>query len=290
MLPPGLRTPQEVVLYYDQLYFSLIESGEAHPFIYPWATAGAAVAIIYLLIDHRRSATLRWLRYPVFAFLVAFQGWCIMTNRARNAQAAFGVGLLSCWGTLWVAAIMIVNDCQTDFKRIERSGNDDELDHSKNPMNGSTNGPAKAPSQSSGLRQRQGAASSTARSSEKGPAQRTGKLFWQSYPSSPFIERLDWVADVFCSFRGVGWNWQTSGIPPPPKWAEAELRSGTSPTISVEPVRTSRTGIRRYSDRALLMKDSAVCLVAGYIALDLIKTLMHHDPYFWGTYQPPLFG
>jgi len=283
MLPPGLRTPREVVSYYDQIYFSLIDSGEYRPFIYPWAAVGALSILIYLLIDHRQSTFLKWLRWPVFAFLISFQAWSMLTLRARNAASAFGVGLISCFGVLWTAAIMIVNDCQTDFKRIERSdGAPDEGPFADRAMNGAVNGTVRAPEDSSGLRQRTGAASETRLASSKGPAQRTGKLFWQAYPSSPFIERVDWIADVFCSFRGVGWSWQTSGVPPPPTWVEKQLKGQTSGEEAIEPVKISRTGIRRYSDRTRLVRSCVMCLVVGYLALDAIKTTMHNDPYFWG--------
>ncbi|KAK4548422.1 hypothetical protein LTR36_009332 [Oleoguttula mirabilis] len=284
MLPPGLSTPREVVLYQDELYFSRIDSGKAHPFIYPWAAIGAVVVILYLLIDHRQSVTLRWLRYPVFALLVAFQAWCTQTNRARNSAAAFGVGLISCWGCLWVASIMIFNDCQADFKRIERLSDGETESQSKPATDGTANGSAHA---SSDLRQRRSLATSAESSSTKGPAQRHGKLFWQSYPTAPMTERLDWVADVFCSFRGVGWTWQTSGIPPPPRWVEAQLDGKDDIQEVAEPIRTSNTGIRRYGDRSRLVRDAAISLVIGYITLDVAKTIMNRDPYFWGYVDAP---
>ena len=115
MLPPGLKSPREVVLHYDQVYYDLIDSERAHPFLYPWATVGAAVVLGYLLIDHRHTPALSWCRYPVFGFLCVFQAWCTLTNRARNPAASLGVGLLSCWAVMWVGAIMLWNDCQTDF-------------------------------------------------------------------------------------------------------------------------------------------------------------------------------
>ncbi|KAK5121974.1 hypothetical protein LTR85_004546 [Meristemomyces frigidus] len=282
MLPPGLRTPREVVFYYDELYFSLVDGGKVHPFIYPWATLGAAVVILYLLIDHRQSPTLKWLRFPVFATLVAFHSWLVVTHRARNAASAFGVGLMSCWGCLWVASIMIFNDCQSDFRRIERLGEPEEVRESGPSMNGAANASAKSASEPFNLRQRKIEAVSAECTSTKGPAQRHGKLFWQPYPAAPLIERLDWIADVFCSFRGVGWSWQTSGIPPPPRWVEAQLDGKDDLQEAAEPVRTSRTGIRRYGDRAQLVKDAAVSLMIGYVALDVIVTLVHRDPYFWG--------
>ena len=84
--------------------------------------------------------------FPIFAFLVAFQAWCILTNKAKNAAAAFGVGLISSWGLLWVAAIMVFNDCQTDFARIECVGASMENGHA---VNGSVNGSVSSPTKRS---------------------------------------------------------------------------------------------------------------------------------------------
>ncbi|KAK3659634.1 hypothetical protein LTR22_008365 [Elasticomyces elasticus] len=278
MLPPGLKSPREVNLYYDEVYFSLIKSGQAHPFIYPWATGGAAIVLLYLLIDHRKSPVLRWLRFPVFAFLVAYQGWCIATNRARSPAAAFGVGLISSWGTLWVAAIMIANDCQTDFRRIERRSSNDKVGPNGTVTNGSVR------NQLTNQTTKSASDPVTPTTNDISPKHEQ-LLYWQSYPSSSFLSRMDWVADVFCSFRGVGWNWQTSGIPPPPKWVEDQLRQheeagGDKPSSMA--VTTSRSGVRRFANRAELIRNTAINITIGYIALDIIVTLMHKDPYFWG--------
>ncbi|TKA78036.1 hypothetical protein B0A55_02114 [Friedmanniomyces simplex] len=288
MLPPGLRSPREVTLYYDEVYFSLINSGQAHPFIYPWATAGAAVVLLYLLIDHRKSSFLKSARFPIFGLLLAFQAWCIATNRARSPAAAFGVGLISSWGTLWVAAIMVANDCQVDFKRIEQ-GLDEAVDETEKPTGNdlATNGTLQGQPGNPTVRQRRPVDPEPSSDVQKTSCEPSDRLYWQSYPSSPFSARVSWVADVFCSFRGVGWNWQTSGIPPPPKWVEARLRmedddAGINDEGGNKEIKTSRTGIRRCADRSALLMDTAISLTIGYVLLDIIKTLMHHDPYFWG--------
>ena len=47
-----------------------------------------------------------------------------------------------------------------------------------------------------------------------GPGKCHGDFAWQPYPLPPFIERLDWVLDIFYNSRGMGWNWRISGLPP----------------------------------------------------------------------------
>ncbi|KAK5116785.1 hypothetical protein LTR62_007459 [Meristemomyces frigidus] len=286
MLPPGLRTPRAVVLYYDQVYFDLIDSHKAHPFLYPWGTLGAAFVILYLLLDHRKAPLLKAARWSVFGLLCLFQGWCILTNRARHHASAFGVGLLSFWGTLWVASIMIANDCQMEFKRIEcrikpSTANGDTPDGDTTAVNGTSSPKA---SQDSNLRQRRNLAPAT-RIYHNGTEY---ELFWQGFPNS-FFARLDWVADAFCSFRGVGWNWQTSGIPPPPAWVQAQLgnESNKDNTTHDSRMTMSRTGIRRFANRRDLFLDTIKSIAIAYIVLDLVVTLMHRDPYFYGYTQDP---
>lgn len=75
----------------------------------------------YLSIDHRHSSSLQWLCYPVFGLLVALQTWYVVNDRARNPPAAFGIRMLSCRVMQWFSMIMVSNDSQTGFKRIQGS-------------------------------------------------------------------------------------------------------------------------------------------------------------------------
>lgn len=283
MLPPGLTTPRQVHAHYDSVYFAQIESRYGFPFLYPWAGLGAMVAFAYLMIDHRRSKVLKAFRWPVFAFLCCYQGWCIVTNRARNPAVSFGVGLLSSWGVLWVAAVMIVNDCQSDFKRVERAPRFLNTRMNESQSDGTaSNGTATAPHSEANARQREPGTTLIDRTPLKPYDNGSKKFFWQRYPDGPFLARIDWVADVFCSFRGVGWNFQTSGVPPLPLSVKAQLENDDNVTGGDAEMTTSRTGIRRYSDRTTLVKDTFQNLVLGYFLLDLIKCLMAQDPYFLG--------
>jgi hypothetical protein len=268
MLPAGLQTPREVTLYYDSVYESLIDSGNAVPFLYPWAGIGAFLVIGYLLIDHRQNAFLQQLRYPTAGALLAFQTWCVITNKAKHPAAAFGVGLLSAWGVFWVSTLMAVNDCQTDFVRIERSHDNLTDINSNGVLNGSSDKTALAPGKTAG---------------------HSSRLYWQSYPHK-FVDRMDWVTDVFCSFRGVGWNLQTSTVPPLPKPASTYVPE-TIEHAGQTTMTVSRVGIRRFRDKGDLLSSTFRHLVIGYLVLDLVKVLMHRDPYFWGYMDaaPPTY-
>ncbi|KAI5365382.1 putative Wax synthase domain-containing protein [Septoria linicola] len=282
MLPPGLETPRQVKAYYEDRYNAFIDSGDYLPFIYPWATLGAAVVLVYLLFDHRKSPSLQALRFPAFGVLVAFSAWSVLNMKARSAPAAYGVGLISAWGTLWTSSIMFFNDCQANFKRLERADTEAlqkavAAAEADGDVNGSLPVAAKKLAKKSALLSSEGYATQS-------PAQRKGPVFWQSYPSQPFVARLDWVADAFCSFRGVGWSFQANGIPKPPKHIELQLLGyDVDSNSSSDPVKTvSHTGIVRLSSREALLRYVAPRIVLGAAALDVIKCLMHHDAYFWG--------
>lgn len=289
-LPKDLQSHRDVIAFYDARYRNLIASGDAHPFLYPWAGVGALLIIASLMIDYRVSRMRRLGSYAAFAAMCCYQTWAIATNRARNPAAAFGVGILSSFGALWSAAIMIFNDCQRDFKRIERAEGGRlwkrEITAESNghangvELNGSAMAKMNGGNPKTSLRHRH-QANGTTESSTKGPTERHGPLIWQSYPAGPLIERLDWVCDAFCSFRGVGWNWQSSGIPPPPSWVSNQLAGDLSATERPEPAKTSKSGIRRFGDRKALLQACLRNLALGYIALDAIKTLGIHDRYMW---------
>ena len=294
-LPRDLESHRDVIAFYDNRYHDLVESGDAHPFLYPWATVGALLVLLSLMIDYRISRTRRLGSYLAFGMMCCFQTWTLLTNRARNPAASFGVGILSSFGVLWTAAIMIFNDCQRDFRRVERADDERFAKGGVSESNGHASGvrlngttQMNGGDANSALRRRRSVENSED-SATKGPTQRHGPLMWQSYPTGPMIERLDWVANVFCSFRGVGWNWQTSGVPEAPTWVQKQLEGDYDATEQDEPVRISRTGIRRFSNRKDLLKACLKNLAVGYVFLDAVKTLGIHDRYMWyGDMSLPL--
>ena len=97
------------------------------------------------------------------------------------------------------------------------------------------------------------------------------KYVWQSLPAN-FPHRLDWVCDLICNFRGVRWQHQLSGLPPPPPHVQSSLRDPSIPSPDAQSHLTRTDLIRRKLPSFLL------CLVA----IDVLKTLTTWDPYFWG--------
>ncbi|KAI5207097.1 hypothetical protein E4T39_02192 [Aureobasidium subglaciale] len=199
-----------------------------------------------------------------------FAIWSIKSFRARNPAAAFGVGLISAWSILWCSMMIERKEARLDIDSSPTSS-----------RTADTNGHATGSSHQNG-------SASHNRSSKVGttqtPAQRTGTLAWQGYPTTPFLERLDWVADIFSNFRGMGWNWRINGLPSPPLWVQAQVsgNSGTPPPEEDEKkTLVSRTGVHRYHDKPSLLKANLWIACRNAVILDLLKTLISHDAYFW---------
>lgn len=271
----------DLIEYYYEKYEREIDTGEFQPFLYPWGTLGAAVVIAYLLIPHHDRPWLKNGRYLAFAWITGFAIYTILYTRAKGMAPSFGIGLISAWSVAWVSAILVCNDAQTDFQRIERlegffgTSNTTRLEE-KNDNISSSNGTEK---------QENGNTKANA-----GPRQRTGSFAWQPYPLTPFIERVDWVLDIFCNFRGAGWNWRSSTLPPPPKSIQEELRLNSSSSPVPPPKTSSRihsSQFHAYPSRSALLRANLQNFTIGYLLLDLIKTLLMHDPYFWGILARP---
>jgi len=284
MFETQFQTAHDVVRHLELKYDTFITLGQNQPFIYPWGTFGAAIAIVYLLFDHRQSPWLMKGRYFVFLFGAAFAIYTIMTWRARNPAAAFGVGLISGWSILWCSVLLLGNGAQIECRRIERR--EKALDQSTRPQNGEGAASTSATNEANGrhdLQQRINLASVVKNvGSKESATERKGSFAWQSYPTSPFIERLDWVADLFCNFRGMGWNWRISGLPPPPEFVQDDLARNTGEHKSRASTHVSRVGIRRHHTVSALLRENLYIFIRNYIILDVLKTLIAHDAWFWG--------
>jgi hypothetical protein len=275
---PWPRSHWDLIEHYYAEYDRNVASGKYRPFLYPWGTLGALVVIIYLLIPHQNRPWLKNCRFLVFAWIVAFAIYSTLYTRAKGMAPAFGVGLISAWSVVWVSAILICNDAQTDFQRIERL---EGVFKSSKPQD---------KDESSKLQEKDDTTTEDMTKGHSGPTARHGSFAWQPYPLTPFIERLDWVLDIFCNFRGAGWNWRTSALPPPPKAIQEQLRRNSA----LQPKTSNRTHagqVKSYASRAELLRANLWTFVTGYVLIDAIKTLTMHDPYFWGLVHrsPPTY-
>lgn len=285
------RNHHDLVQHYNAQYDERVRSGEMQPFLYPWGTFGALVVIIYLLIPHQHRPWLRKARFLVFAWITGFAAYSIVYTQARITAAAFGVGLVSAWSVIWILTIMVINDAETDYQRIERTEGVFKGSSNKTLVKNGTNDTRQKDEAKVDNSVDKTTLNGHGRPHEHlGPSKRHGEFAWQPYPITPFVERLDWVLDVFCNFRGSGWNWRTTSIPPPPKVIQGQVYHN-SPHPPAHSVRVYPGQPHLYTTRRELLVGNLHTFASGYLILDLLKTLINHDPYFWGVMDrgPPSY-
>ncbi|OAL51291.1 hypothetical protein IQ07DRAFT_418342 [Pyrenochaeta sp. DS3sAY3a] len=290
---PWPQSHHDLIEHYYLQYDAKIAAGEFQPFLYPWGTFGALLVIIYLLVPHQNRPWLKRYRYLAFGWIACFAVYTTLYTKARGMAPALGIGLISAWSVVWVGAILVCNDAQTDFMRIERLEGafgapiSRSKEKEKEEKKGTSNGSVEVQDKTKQNQEEHPNISLV--NGHSGPLNRHGEFAWQPYPISPFIERLDWVLDVFCNFRGAGWSWRTSALPPPPKWVQEQLRRNSVGAVPTHSNRQHAGQVARYDSHDELIRTNLRTLLTGYLALDALKTAMMHDPYFWGVFDrsPP---
>lgn len=297
MNSPITLSYQDLLARYPTEYEAAVAGGTAAPFVYPHASFGALLLMFYLMIPSRADQLATILRYPVFAYITYFSISTIRNCRSPDPAVGFAIGLLSAWSILWSATLMIFNDARKDFSRIERR--DHPMGTDKTAViaaNGTADGSATTGAQSkSALTAETGASERQSRLGTqrsncglKHPvfAHKSGSFSWQRLPES-LTERIDWVSDLVSNFRGIGWNWRLSGLPPPPPWVQEQLslNDGTKPEKGDTDV--GPTGNVRYHTTSALLSQKLLAFITCYLALDICKVLTTQDPYFWGVFDLP---
>lgn len=258
------RSHREVLAVYRAQYEADIESGKVAPITYPMISYGFAIGLIFLLVTPNSAWHNSLTRWAVFLAIAYWQVWIIASCNASNPSTSFGIGLTGAFILLWSTVLFVFKDSKVDFKRVQqyRSEVDGRI---------------------SGSFDHNGKAENRAES----------RFFWEAYPeTSSFAKRLDWACDVYTNARGVGWNYQLNCLPTLPQFVQLQLLS-TSPPDSPPPVdiRVSRSGYQRFDEYWACLRHHAWLLAKGYLVADVLKTVMHHDPFFWGLVErrPPCY-
>ncbi|QDS70490.1 hypothetical protein FKW77_010110 [Venturia effusa] len=184
------------------------------------------------------------------------------------------------WSVVWTTILLIVHDGRLDFARIERaSGSTGRVRYVEKRQKVSDNRGQDEHDSSKDQGRMEELEVDPARGSE---------LIWQHYPEHPFLERLDWVLDLMANFRGMAWNWRIPNLPRPPRdVVEQLLRHDDSRNSKIHHSKSMNIG-HIFPNRQSLLRCSLRRFVVGYFALDVIKTLITHDPFFWtGDFDLP---
>ncbi|KAF2425833.1 hypothetical protein EJ08DRAFT_594078 [Tothia fuscella] len=247
----------------DSNYRKDIDHGTYLPFTYPWGAYGALLALLYLLVPHRQSLRLYRLRWIVWGLNFVHAVYTIKYTRAQGPARSYAVGFGMAWSILWTTSMLLLHDGQTEFYRVQRISD----------ANGSLQKSDFNPAGTTPCSDRDG----------EHKAQTKFSLKMQPFPASPYLARLYWVLDLMLTFRGMAWNWRIPNLPSP-----SVQVSINGQVMAEELSHTARPTARSYATKEALIHASWRNFVKGYIALDVLKTLITHDPYFWGeTHGPP---
>lgn len=254
-------------------YAELMKRGELQPFVFPRDFISIFIVIAALLVPWSRYHLFKYVRYLAFFAALYLNTSTIKHSRALAFSDGYGVGLAFIWHTIWSAAILVFNDAQRDFKRIERT-----FINPKAEPNGAPLATTQIDSTQVRHRTRKKVGETQSQYAVKNDGttessaddyghdvQYLASYHWQSYPKR-FLHRLTWVLDVTTlTFRGSGWNWGNPVLPP----------------VVADSASTRAA-----------FKSAWVTTTINYLGLDLLKVLTMKDPYFWGLVDsppPPLF-
>lgn len=264
---------------------TLTEHGDTKPFFLWHMLVLFGLPLSALLVLHYDGS--RFIRRSIFALILGVAFDLIKYRRSQLGANGYMLGVLTTYWVIWCATLLIFNDVEKKFKRIERrtapanvgpedSGfidmdKDGDVDSCDVQTSGSDGGPTPTynpgPNNDSAKRQGYGE-----------PKSQKEVLIWQAYPQS-FLHRLNWAFDLLSNMRGPQWNWRVSTMGPLPASVNAQLNPGkrdTSRELNDSEVLDARTRL----------KIAFASFVKSYLLLDFVKVLMMRDPYFIGMVSP----
>lgn len=313
----GPGTPQshiELIDHYQTKFQAALDRGEILPVLYPQASFGVFLLILYLLISESRHSWIRKAKLPTFATITLLEILSLRRFKSLSWSVSYVGGVVWAWTILWSATLILFNNPQREFKRIRRrpkvvEGDDQpkqdgwsEKDDSSTSM--LLNGDAKNHGSQfltnhTYLRARQVPASCepTSEQTEEKTEEIGGdqnsrpetsvEYYWQPFPAYSFLERLNWVASLVCDFRGVGWNFQIPGLAGPPAEVQHQLGGVSGGSRENQKFVAGKSGNTTYYNRRALLRDALIILAIYYMILDICKVVMMRDPYFWTLVDSP---
>lgn len=282
-LAPNYR---DVVQRYLEIFNERVAEGTLRPLVLPYHLYGIYILTIYLCIRHTNRPWLYSARWPVLAIMTWWQWKTISGISSANFAVAFAVGLTAAWGVVWSTTWLVWCRPQFDAKRVQRrkKAKGHQASTSKIGSAIQTNGVKPARPESNGKltsrakigtgnghKIKHGAESDNASDVQD---EEEWEYYWQSYPDD-LSERIPWLLDLLCNFRGPGWNWAIAPLPALNPKLKSELGESMEPTG-----RKGDIGLKRFDTIGELIRYRIAYFILGYCLLDIVKTTMVKDPYF----------
>ncbi|MCJ1275534.1 hypothetical protein MMC21_003337 [Puttea exsequens] len=195
-----------------------------------------------------------------------------MECRSPAVTWGYGIGLLDAWAVLWSATLIIFCDARGELRRIEEAEvtyakDRKDLDPEQKDATGAVTGAE--PHENDSVQKRSSTKNANQATSTSTRSRMATTFAYQSLPTT-FLHRLDWALDLVSNFRGVRWTHAISTVPPPPLHISNHL---------LDPV-PKPPNQESYLTRRDLLRQTIPRFIFCVFALDVLKTLTMHDPYF----------
>ncbi|KAF3482407.1 uncharacterized protein GIQ15_05166 [Arthroderma uncinatum] len=261
----------------QEIFNNGINAGKFQPWVFPRDFVSIPIIVIALLIKWPRDGPIKYLKHLLYFYSLYSNIYAIFHCRSLAILGGYGIGLIFSWFSIWSAALLLFNDVQENYKRIERSFEPLEAERQDLP-----NGKNENHMGSVRLRSPQNQRTSTLELSSDGKIGYNPKVVrrfrWQGYPES-LGHRFAWVFDLLISQRGPHWNWRAKDFPALPKNIQLQLDHG-------ERAKPSDDLLWEEDTRAHL-KASFCRMLVYYLCLDFLKVIVIGDPYFLGYLDSP---
>jgi len=265
-------------------YENLINHGTYVPNKFPLNSLPFFIPLVFLLLPKKLNGPR--LRLAVVAAVTILAIYNIVYTRAKDASFAALVGIVNAYLILWALAHLGIVDPKNDYSRIKRT----ERPASSANGNAAKKGAAALSMNENSTFNRRRAGSRNGEIHMPVDDKDLSIYKWQGFPSSLY-ERFDWVMDIFSNPEGQGWNWGIATLPPPPRHIQHALAQNKEDLMFKTDVVEKRwhQQARRIQtmSEATLFKLTVRRVVLGYIALDVLKTLVSVDPFFYGQIAAP---
>ncbi|RJE23308.1 hypothetical protein PHISCL_04338 [Aspergillus sclerotialis] len=271
---------------------TLIDNGAVKPFLLYHLLIYTGLPVLALLVPERKGS--KYVRPVIFALILSIAIEVISYRRTILGANGYIVGLMISWWVFWCAALLIFTDPEKDFKRIERkpatSINDQDKPQAVQNENGAAvnedteifnwNGTTRSTSGGTACSAelcRSGL--SACHSLPKQSSNQHEQLEWQGYPH-PFLHRTNWTLGLLLNMRGPEWNWRIPTLEPLPKTLHLQLNPHHSD-------KSCEKAEAKYATGKVRLIAAFRSFLKSYLCLDLAKSLMMRDPYFWGVIPAP---